>query len=221
MAASLPPGCLLGARLFLEATHEGTARGLCLQASPPCPPAPLHPSAQIPFCRGTLTSSPTSVRTTVTVQSSRSVLCCCSWLPKPGLAPQRSEQLNPGSIAHPQPSSRAWPGSAHLPSAPNSAWAAGPHAARRHPETIRGTLWTNTHWGHGSHRPPAAETKPGTCPSWHPGAPALPPRAPVASAPLVVPRFGEGFRRLHYHFRHEVILVFKHPNPISIVTGFN
>lgn len=55
MAASLPPGCLLGARLFLEATQEGTARGLCLQASPPCPPAPLHPSAQIPIRGGTLT----------------------------------------------------------------------------------------------------------------------------------------------------------------------
>lgn len=185
-------------------------------------PSPKSPSTEEPSC------SPTSVRTTVMVQSSRSVLCCCSWLPKPGLPSQRSEQLNPGSIAHPQPSSRAGPGSGHLPASlgaspprGDSARGAGPHAAQWHPVTLRGTLQTNTRRGHSSHRTPAAETKPGTCPSWHPGTRALPPRATVASAPLVVPLFGEVFSRLHYHFRHEVILTLKNPNPITIVTGFN
>lgn len=48
---------------------------------------------------------PTSIRTTVTVQSSCSARCCCSWLPKRELPSQSSEQLNPSSIAHPQPSS--------------------------------------------------------------------------------------------------------------------
>lgn len=73
---------------------------LLLQSIPHAPersPASIHPTAFI--------HPPTSIHTTVTVQSSCSACCCCSWLPKLELPSQSSEQLNPGSIAHPQPSS--------------------------------------------------------------------------------------------------------------------
>lgn len=76
--------------------------GSCVPVSPfPC----LHPN---PFLQSKLCvpeCSPTSIHTTVTVQSSCSARCCWSWLPKLELPSQSSEQLNPGSIAHPQPSS--------------------------------------------------------------------------------------------------------------------
>lgn len=145
-------------------------------------------------------------RTIVTVQSSCSIRCCCSWLPKPGWPSQRSEQLKPSSIAHPQPSPRTASDSAQ-----------GARLTRCHPAPSclapRGALQTNMEWV--SLRPPApsAEPRPGVCQSWHPG-----PRA-LSLPPLLL--FGGDFNRPHYHFRHEVILMLKHPYPITIVTGFN
>lgn len=70
------------------------------------PPSPsLHPSPFLWSRHRIPEHSPASVRTTVTVQSSCSACRCCSWLLKLELPSQSSEQLNPGSIAHPQPSS--------------------------------------------------------------------------------------------------------------------
>lgn len=71
---------------------------------------------------------------------------------------------------------------------------------------------------------PASLCSPALPVLWLPGivhACARSPRTTFASVPSCVSLFGGDFNRPHYHFRHEVILILKHPYSVTIVTGFN